>query len=312
MRNITWALVEHPYRRVVSQSQGAVAKRDSQFQSVGPYPFRDAFELTLNLRGLGWDWSYGLYVPTDWRNTSSRTIFTLQTVASCVVQNVLSDLAYYGAQIYSIKRYPLGRDIYDPSLTLGQQFIRSNIIVFLFAFTIYCSIAVPYDLATIVGVQVFRQDPTSWPPLFGAVWSATSLKELWSKRWHQHLRYSLIQIGAKPFGLLFGRTFSVVGAFLLSGIIHDLGVWTVGNGDEFGTLGGFFLVMALLIIAEGLWTKVTGKRVGGLFGWLWVMGSLITCAHFILDAYARLGLLESVFMPRAQRPSSFIFGPSPV
>jgi hypothetical protein len=49
-----------------------------------------------------------------------------------------------------------------------------------------------------------------------------------------------------------------MGAFAVSAILHHIGLRGSGNGTEFVTSGGFFLLMSVGAVIEGF------KRVGGL------------------------------------------------
>ena len=97
-----------------------------------------------------------------------------------------------------------------------------------------------------------------------------------------------------------------MGAFFWSAILHDFGLWGVEHGTEFWSVGGFFLIMGVGCMLEVLFTKATGLKVGGWAGWLWTMGWLVGWGQFLVDAYARRGLVGSKFVPDGYMPSQIL------
>ena len=78
-----------------------------------------------------------------------------------------------------------------------------------------------------------------------------------------------------------------MGAFFWSAVLHDFGMWGVGRGTEFWSIGGFFLMHGVGCILEALFKKATGMKVGGWVGWVWTMSWLVGWGHLLVDAYAR-------------------------
>jgi hypothetical protein len=70
--------------------------------------------------------------------------------------------------------------------------------------------------------------------------------------------------GARPGGALLGQPGALLGAFAVSVVIHDLGMWGLGRGTEFRTAGGFFLLMGIGAALEHRFKGLTGRRVGGI------------------------------------------------
>lgn len=103
-----------------------------------------------------------------------------------------------------------------------------------------------------------------------------------------------------------------MGAFFWSAVLHDFGLWGVGKGTEFWSVGVLFLVHGVGCILEALFKKVTGIKVVGWVGWVWTMGWLVGWGHLLVDAYARRGLVGAKFVPEGYMPSqifiSYIYG----
>ena len=68
-----------------------------------------------------------------------------------------------------------------------------------------------------------------------------------------------VVFGALPRGLLLGRPGALMGAFAVSAVLHDLGVWGLWRGTEFHTVGGFFLLMGVGASGELGFRKLTGR-----------------------------------------------------
>jgi hypothetical protein len=227
------------------------------------------------------------------------------TVAISFVEHILLlDALLYLIQSLSPSTFgsPRGGTIFLSSLSPPYRYTYSSFISTLSCFVIYCAIQIGYDLTTLIGILLFQQYPTQWPPIFREPWRSASLSELWAKRWHQVFRQSFISIGGIPFSLLLGRTGGVMGVFLVSGLIHDFGLWGMGKGTEFTSITGFFLMMGVGMIMESIWKNITGQRVGGWFGWTWTMLWAIGWSNMLVDAWLRRGLTGSIFMPEDKRP----------
>jgi hypothetical protein len=162
-----------------------------------------------------------------------------------------------------------------------------------------------------LGILVFRQHISLWPPAFRDPWFATSLSDLWAERWHQLFRDNFISLGGKPMAMVMGRTSGILGAFFVSGVFHYMGLWGMGNGSDFPRIVGFFVMMGVGTTMERTWRMFTGQRVGGFFGriwmWIWVVG----WGHMLVEAWAMHGLMGSAFLPCSLRPAYNVFGPLP-
>ncbi|KAG8680924.1 hypothetical protein FRC09_017872, partial [Ceratobasidium sp. 395] len=125
-----------------------------------------------------------------------------------------------------------------------------------------------------------------WPPLFDDPPNATSLRDFWSNRWHSVFRRNFWSAGGKP-GMVVGkyvgeaadevvqslsvrnthsndekarnggqittqapRIGSVLGVFLMSGLLHDFGMWGMGQGMDFRRVTGYFLIQGAGLIIE--------------------------------------------------------------
>lgn len=306
MRAIAWTFRLIPFKRLKRRTSPEGDDRPTEFSQVA----LDAFDLFCNLRGLGWDWSAGLQLPAETRPTTSASSFALATFRSFVKHIISFDFLHYSVQSFSPSTVgsPSGGTIFNPSLPPLARYSQSTLITLLSGLTVYCAIQTSYDLFTIISILFLRHHPSQWPPVFDAPWRSTSLTEYWAKRWHQIFRDNFVSLGGKPLSFLVGRVGGVMGAFFVSGVLHDFGLWGMGNGAEFRSVGGFFLAMGLGVVLEGVWKKVVGSRVAGPIGWVWTLGWVIGWGNILVDVWGRKGLIGSVFFVHWLRPSKYIFG----
>ncbi|KAG1805095.1 uncharacterized protein HD556DRAFT_1195250, partial [Suillus plorans] len=181
-----------------------------------------------------------------------------------------------------------GGTIFDDSLPPHLRYLRSCIIATLYAFTIYSLLQANYEITVVICVLIFRQHPDQCPPSFDSPWRATSLRELWSRRWHQWLRRIFIFLGGNPLSLLFGRIGGVMGAFLVSGFIHHLAVRPIDPSSEMWRMVPPFGMMGTGMVIE---RAVAGNKTGGWIGWMWTMCWLVLWGNVPVDGWARTRLL---------------------
>ncbi|KAK7032994.1 MBOAT-2 domain-containing protein [Favolaschia claudopus] len=259
----------------------------------------DAADLTFNLRAIGWNFTATMKVPAPTRPLTPTSAFVAATVKSLSIHILAFDCMHYVCQLIVAS----GASIYDPTVSnLTARNLHATILTILTGLCIYTAVKIGSDLLTLVGVTVLRQPPSQWPPLFDAPWLATSLTEFWAVRWHQLFRQDFLFCGAIPFGRLFGRPGSVLGAFLVSGALHFVGLWGMGTGWDVRVVY-FFLMMGVGVILEGFWRRLTGKRVGGRVGWVWTFGWIVGWGPLFADPFCLSGIMDSVFLPHDLRPS---------
>jgi len=303
-RCISWSYQRVAYRRLYCIPGEKNTNENNRF--------RDALDLCVNLRGIGWNWSHGLQVAP--RRTQSRRDFLISTLIHLFKGGILADHMHWVVQWFGPTTIgsPHGGTIHHPPLPPLLDLLRSTILISLAGSFIYFNLEVAYDICALVGVGVFNQHPLQWPPLFDSPWSSSSLTELWARRWHQNFRDVFIGIGAKPLSLLVGRVGWIIGAFSASATFHYFGLWGLGRGTEFSGVGGYFLIQSLGVTLEHLWKSFTGRRVGGLMGRVWTFVWAVGMGQDFLDAWSRRGLGASFSFQDRFRPSYFTLGPLPL
>ncbi|KAG6330096.1 hypothetical protein ID866_8992 [Astraeus odoratus] len=119
---------------------------------------------------------------------------------------------------------------------------------------------------------------------------ATSVRELWGRRWHQLLRRILVTLGSWPLSVVFGRIGYILGSFLVSGVYHSVIVLSLNGAVEMWWMPLSFGMMGVAIVLEHWFSLLTGRKVGGWVGRLWTVGWVLVWGSMIVDGLARAGL----------------------
>ncbi|KAF9238546.1 hypothetical protein BU15DRAFT_47710 [Melanogaster broomeanus] len=315
LRSFAWATAQEPYQRIdgnlPSDSQGSqdTAGPGSLFTALW-----NAWDLLLNVRGIGWNWSRGLILPKSAFEIRSRAAFVLWSALCYAFYMLAFDATVQVIRVFSPESLDsvTGGSIYDPSLPHVLQLLRSLVISGVAMFTIYFGMEWYYHLLGMLCVIAFQQHPSQWPPLFDSPWLSTSLSEFWGRRWHQIFRHTFLIVGGLPFNFLFGRLGGVLGVFLLSGLWHELELRSLGRGN-FLVVVGFFTMNGVGVVLERVWKRVYGRSVGGIWGWIWTFSWMMLWGIPLVDVWAKAGrfgvasnLIPGVFFQKSVALVSFV------
>ncbi|KIJ18063.1 hypothetical protein PAXINDRAFT_110500 [Paxillus involutus ATCC 200175] len=307
IRACAWATVQEPYQRTDERlspqsSQGHQGKAGSSSISTALW---NAWDLLLNVRGVGWNWSRGLIFPQSAFETRSRTAFVLLSAIRFVVYALAWDASLQAIRMFFPEEFSssTGGSIYDPSLSPILQLLRCLSISALAVWMAYFAIEWVYQLQAILFVTLLQQRPSQWPPLFNSPWLSTSLSDFWARRWHQMLRHILLTLGGRPFGYLFGRLGGIIGVFLLSGIFHEIVLRSLERGGNSLVVIGFFVMNGVGVVLERIWKRVCGRRVGGTWGWIWTFSWMALWGVPMVDEWAKAGWFGDETFPQEVLPS---------
>ncbi|HTT34158.1 MAG TPA: MBOAT family protein [Methylomirabilota bacterium] len=109
-----------------------------------------------------------------------------------------------------------------------------------------------------IGVKPIMQRPLA----------SRSLSELWGKRWNLGFRKLSHTWVFQPLQKRFGVAAATLGAFLASGLLHDLVISVPARGG-YGLPTAYFVLQGFGVLAE---RSEAGRRIGlghGARGWLW-------------------------------------------
>ncbi|KAG1795385.1 uncharacterized protein HD556DRAFT_1307545 [Suillus plorans] len=282
-RTLEWTVQTKPFVRMARRSSTDVPKQNLVL---------DAIDLVFNSRGCGWDWSQGMYILPETHPTSSRLAFATSALVSGLKHIFLSGTIHSAVKSFSPDTFGSvdGGTIFDHSLPPHLRYLRSSIIAMLCAFAIYSLIKANSEITVVICVLILRQHPEQCPPSTDSPWRATSLREFWSRRWHQWFRRIFIFLGGKPLSLLFGRIGGIIGAFLASGFIHHLQLLAIDPSSEMWRMVLPFGMMGTGMVIE---RAVAGNKTGGWIGWTWTMCWMLLWGNVLVDGWARAGMLGS-------------------
>lgn len=314
MRSATWVFAKEPYTRlpICKSGNGLTNEHNGHVTIKHHVPLTsalwNAWDLMVNLRGIGWNWSHRTHIPRPFFHVESRLTFTLLSLCQCILLMIAFDALCVCARSLGPDTFgtPEGGTIFDPSLPPTERYMKSLTVTFLSGITAYVIINATYQFHAVLYMILFQQYPSQWPPLFDSPWLSTSLTSFWGRRWHQLFREYFVAVGSRSMRRYLGRVGTVMGAFAVSGVLHDVGMQGMGRGADTLTVVGFFLMHGVAVLLEHAWKQATGRRVGGVFGWLWACLWLILWGQAVVDVWARRGLIGSQFFPEAYRPATLI------
>ncbi|KAI0033618.1 hypothetical protein K488DRAFT_47285 [Vararia minispora EC-137] len=299
-RCIEWAFEPGCHRRFFPP-----VENDAPFQEHPVTPeflFIDAFELCWNHTGVGWSWSRKPFPPPPSGHTVLRQASTVIFDAVCL------DVLLYLVQLHHPSlNTPSGYPLMDPSSPPVARILRAiasclsalPIIMFLLDGT--------YNIVAVFGRVVLGQEAWQWPPIFHWPFLAGSLADFWGRRWHRVPRRMFVQLGARPGRRMGGDVGAIVGAFLVSAVLHDWAIWSMAGRSTTIPCLIMFMAIAAGILLEGAFTKVTGRKVGGFWGWLWMISVQVACGFGVVDhGLARSGLAASDCFPPQFRPGKYL------
>ena len=294
MRGTGWAIAREPFRRHSPSNKHD--KLDSENVYTACW---NAWDLLLSPRGIGWNWPRGLIVPKPAFETDSRVAFVLLLAARFALHALGLDACIQIIRMLSPDTFGSlnGGSLFDHTLPPLLELLRSVFVSFLAVWMAYFVLQWSYQFLAIVGIVLFQQRPSQWPPLFDSPWLSTSLSELWGRRWHQMMREIVVTFGVRPFNYLFGRLGGLFGAFLVSGIFHDMELRSFGRGGNLVVIIRFWVMNGVGVVLERVWTKTTGRRVGGVWGWTWTFGWLALWGVSMVDEWAKTGRFGALSLP---------------
>ncbi|KAJ0414577.1 membrane bound O-acyl transferase family-domain-containing protein [Aspergillus carlsbadensis] len=260
------------------------------------------FSLTLNPRFIGTSQQVK-HVPRPVLNQSRKSflwstgglILLSYLVLDVLDSNLDVDLT---AKYMSASNVPVLRRLYRHELSLQEVIVR----VFSVVGLVIGLVAVQggcYLLFAFVRVLCHLSSPADWPPLFGSISDAYTLRRVWSHVWHQlnthklncfsrYLVHGILLIPQGTRSILVGYARLGV-CFVLSGLVHALMDTSIGL--TMSTSGGlaFFCTQILGIVVEdavlSVYSRLTATKLSHLpsrpsaaqkvIGFVWVCAFLV-------------------------------------
>ncbi|KAF2742532.1 hypothetical protein M011DRAFT_490496 [Sporormia fimetaria CBS 119925] len=204
------------------------------------------------------------YVP-------SRSAFLLQRGLTSVLFYCLLDFLGHQPQSPPSVFAHSKAFLFPSEWDIGTR-ISSTVMFWLF---LRLNIGMVYNAFSFVAVATFFTTPGDWPPYFGSITNAYTLRKYWSLFWHVGLRNCLsstanflaYDVLSFPRGSLLGRYTSIYGTFALSAIIHALVDTTAGIKPSENLVWQLFVMQAVGITIEDFveWAyhQISGSKARG-------------------------------------------------
>ncbi|KAI0795077.1 hypothetical protein C8Q75DRAFT_525894 [Abortiporus biennis] len=286
-----------------SKTQESKAKSSS---SIFPFWFSDTLDLISSMRGIGWQFGRGVFIPKDHR-PHQRGPFLLTTLRTFFLNFLLMDLSLVIFHLIPGIGSPGGGSLYFTNLPLVPRQLIALAITILSALALIPGFRVLECIPTLIGVGLLGHSPSQYPPIEMNPWGADSLHDFWGKRWHQTLRQTFLIFGGYPGRFFIGRTGWVLGTFLASGFFHEYGTYVLDKGLDH-RVTAFFFLQGVGMMIEKVYSRTTGRRVKGLLGRLWTYLFVLGLGQLTLDAWFTRGLAGGIIIPPAISPSTkFVF-----
>ncbi|KAI0794927.1 hypothetical protein C8Q75DRAFT_712387 [Abortiporus biennis] len=267
-----------------------------------PLWFRDIFDVILSLRGMGWEFGEGVYIPKPnrplWRgpflkSTAVHVIqdFLVIDILSTIIRNLPGMDPHYGGTIFYASLPPILR------------YLVSSLITILTGSALIVGMNLEKGIVALFSVGVLFRPPSEFPPLFGDnLVCSDSVHDFWNRQWHQCLRRMFVVMGGIPGKWIADRYGFILGTFVASGLFHELSFYLVNRGVDH-RVTWFFVSQGIAMILEEIFRRVSGKRVGGLWGRMWTWMITIGFGQLCVDAWLSRGVGVSVFISENSSPT---------
>ncbi|KAG0150410.1 hypothetical protein CROQUDRAFT_58104 [Cronartium quercuum f. sp. fusiforme G11] len=144
-------------------------------------------------------------------------------------------------------------------------------------------------------------DTTLYPTLFNNPNFRTSLTEFWGKGWHCIFRRDFMHAGAGPAAKLaspLGKKASslagVLGAMLMSGIMHEWGLIAIWPEMDYTfQTTKFFFMCGVGMVIEQIFQVITGYKVSGNLGRIWLAGWIAWWSRGLMRVWLARGIGKS-------------------
>ncbi|KAJ9254579.1 hypothetical protein DTO195F2_6564 [Paecilomyces variotii] len=240
-----------------------------------------ALKIVQNTRGIGTSWQVkgtpshpAFYEPN--RRSPDRGVYVLRQMVILIWQYLLLDAVTVPLKRMSVedrvREMGPGTEwlFWNASPEQWTRKFKTGVIGwFVIARLIIDS---NHRLFSIVAVGLGGSSPELWPPFFGSMWDAYTIRGFWGTFWHQSLRWILTSwsslitrtILRLPRPSLVERYLNILLAFSVSGLIHV--AYDIGSNVPLERSGAmhFFCSFAFGIMLEDAvqeaWKRLTGNR----------------------------------------------------
>ncbi|ORX35112.1 hypothetical protein BD324DRAFT_652826 [Kockovaella imperatae] len=203
-----------------------------------------------------------------------------------ILNTMVFDLASYPAFLLAPKSFGspngVGGDYHQWCETLSKQWgVPAFAVNMFWTLCLFvqetAGFVVVWDAIAFLGIATGVYIPEEWPRLTVNIFRATSLNDLWGKRWHQTNRDFYLLL-AKPFA--FNRPLHILTIFFISALYHLVTYYPVHHTiyPAWPYLL-FYLGQGVCCILERGYYKYTGRKVSGFSGMIWTWATVFVLSR---------------------------------
>ncbi|ELU45184.1 hypothetical protein AG1IA_00794 [Rhizoctonia solani AG-1 IA] len=293
----------------------------------------DAIDYSFDLRGLHWNFNKDCHLPVETRSTSTLFDFEVDTVLLALKHALLYCVLHFTASLVGSIGSIHGGSIFVwtripfPFHAIPiPPFVTACFVTLLGGLMAHNLLSAIHFFTTFLMAPFYSNPAKSWPPLFGSPLHAVSVHNFWSYQWHSVLRYGFCSTGGKLGWEIGGSTGAILGVFLVSGLLHDFGLWCMGQGMELSRVTMYFVLQGVIVLLEktfevDIWFEaveledadkynfkatITGlpkqprvprknSLIDNGLGQLWTVFWIVVPATLMMDAGARRGFFGIPF-----------------
>jgi len=160
LRSVDWTFTRKPLRRYNPPVEGQHPAPVERPLSI-PNVLLDALDLTCNLRGIGWSWSYKPFPSMSTRSTSIPVI-----IAKLLFKLVVFDASHYLVQYFRpTVGVPPGDTLFDPTLSMVPRCAWATLYTLFGGIVVSLTTDVGYQIALLVGRILLRSSTAHGHPL---------------------------------------------------------------------------------------------------------------------------------------------------
>ncbi|KAG0142962.1 hypothetical protein CROQUDRAFT_661837 [Cronartium quercuum f. sp. fusiforme G11] len=273
LRSLIWGMVYEPYYLLSDPNPAGKGFFDR---------LCFAFSLYCSPRGIGW--SFG--VPAKPLN-QTRMAFFLETLTRFLINMII--LIGIVIPLMAIDKSPLGTTL-----------LLRHVATFFAGALAWMTLDILGCILRLIALA-FQRNLTHYPFLFDYPIKATNLADFWSRRWHSLVKHIFFETGGRPVQSLvascigeghLSRALGIIGAFSVSGFVHELALYFATSFDPTFCTTLFFASQGLGVILEACFRRLTGLRVDGWPGRVWMFIWLVGWGRPMINSWSEKGVVD--------------------
>lgn len=266
LRSLIWGTSTRPYHRISDLNP-------SGSSVLGRLWF--AIELISSPRGIGW--SFGVPAVSLYQTRTEFLHITLRRLSL--------NLAIFVGSVICLAMIDSGH--------FGYPLLFRHLTSFFVGIFAWTMIDITGCFVRLLAL-CFNLNLSHVPFFLNSPIQATNLADFWSRRWHSLAKHIFVEAGSRPATAIarsligegsLTRSIGILAAFVISGLMHEFGLWYATSPDLSFRTTIFFAAQGLGVVLESSFRKLTGYRVQGWVGRVWMLSWLVGWGRLMIDAW---------------------------